>query len=140
MTWPTSPHRFINPPDLLPGRGFAHVALPAAGRVVHVAGQTAHAADGTLRGTTMSAQTDAALGNLVVALAAAEALPVHLVAMQLYVTDVAAYRAELGAIGHAWRAHLGTHYPAVSLLGVAELFDPAALIEIVASAVVPPAR
>jgi enamine deaminase RidA (YjgF/YER057c/UK114 family) len=133
----TGPHRFLNPETLAPPVGFSHVALPAPGRWVCVAGQTAHRADGTLAGETMAAQADAALANLVTALAAAGAQPVHLVTLQIFVTDVAAYRAGLDEIGRAWRAHLGRRYPAVSLFGVAELFDPDALIELVAAAVVP---
>lgn len=132
-----SAHQFINPPGLLPGQGFSHVAVPADGRTVFVAGQTAHQPDGSLRGSTIAEQADAALANLVVALAVTDAKPEHVVAMQIYVTDVQAYRDSLVALGAAWRRHLGKHYPTVSLFGVAELFDPAALIEIVATAVVP---
>ena len=132
-------HEFLNPPSLLPGSGFSHVAVPAAGRTVYLAGQTAHAPDGSLHGDTMSEQAYAALANLVTALRAADARPDHLVAIQLFVTDVAAYRAALPAIGRAWQTHLGKHYPTVSLFGVTELFDPAALIEILATAVVPDA-
>lgn len=130
-------HRFLSPESLLPGVGFSHVALPTSGQVLHIAGQTAHQPDGSISGETMAEQADAALANLVTALRAAGAEPAHLVALQLYVTDVPAYRDSLGPIGAAWRARLGRHYPAVSLLGVAALFDPAALIEIVALAVIP---
>ena len=133
----TARHTFLNPPELLPGQGFSHVAVPAAGQTIYLAGQTAHQPDGSVRGATMSEQADAALRNLVTALAAAGARPEHLVAMQLFVSDVAAYRAELDAIGRAWRTHLGKHYPTVSLFGVTELFDPQARIEILATAVVP---
>lgn len=132
-----SAHRFVNPDGLLPGRGFSHVAVPTPGRLVFVAGQTAHRHDGTVDGDTLAAQLDVALGNLVVALAAADATPADLVSLQLFVTDVVAYRAQGRAIGDAWRRHLGAHYPAVSLLGVAALADERAQIEIVATAVVP---
>ena len=134
-----SAHEFINPPALLPGQGFSHVAVPAAGSTVYLAGQTAHQADGSVRGSTMAAQADAALANLAVALEAAGARPEHLVALQIYVTDVAAYRAGLADIGRSWRAHLGKHYPTVSLFGVAALFDAEAMIEIVSTAVIPAA-
>lgn len=130
-------HRFINPPTLLPATGFSHVAVAAEGQVVHVAGQTAHQADGTVKGETVAEQTEAALANLVVALQAAGALPEHLVSMQLLVTDVAGYRDAMDEIGPAWRTHLAKHYPAISLLGVTELYDPACKIEIVATAVIP---
>lgn len=129
-------HQHIDPPELLPPRGFTHVVVAAPGRVVHIAGQTAHRPDGTLP-EGLVAQVEGAVANLAVALRAAGARPEHLVAVQIYVTDVAAYRAALGDIGRAWRRHLGGHYPAVSLFGVTELFDPAAVVEIVATAVVP---
>jgi enamine deaminase RidA (YjgF/YER057c/UK114 family) len=132
-----SAHLFVNPAGLLPGQGFSHVAIPAPGQLVFIAGQTAHQPDGSVRGTTMAEQADAALANLVTALAAADALPEHLVDLQIFVTDVAAYRAAMDEIGPAWRRHLGKHYPAVSLFGISELFDAQAQIEIVARAVIP---
>lgn len=131
-----TPHRFVNPDGLLPASGFSHVALAAPGQVVEIAGQTAHLADGSVSGTTMAQQADAALANLATALRAAGAQPTDLVAMQIYVTDVAAYRQAMDDIGVAWRKHLGKHYPTVSLFAVLELFDPAARIEIVARAVI----
>lgn len=136
MERPVSEHRFLNPPTLLPGQGFSHVAVPGAGQLVIIAGQTAHQPDGSVRGTTVPEQADAALANLVEALAAAGAQPSDLVELQIYVTDVAAYRDGLPEIGDSWRRHLGKHYPAVSLLGIVELFDPDAKIEIIARAVV----
>lgn len=132
-----STHRFINPPGLLPAQGFSHVGVVAPGSIIEIAGQTAHQADGSLLGLTMAEQAEAALANLATALRAAGAEPEHLVAMQIYVTDVQAYRDELDQIGPAWREHLGKHYPTVSLFGIAELFDPEAMIEIVARAVIP---
>ena len=132
-----SEHIFRNPADLLPGQGFSHIGIPAAGRTVYIAGQTAHQRDGSLKGTTLAEQAEAALANLAAAVRAAGAEPHHLIAMQLYVTDVAAYRESLDQIGQSWRRHLGKHYPTVSLLGVKELFDPDALIEIIATAVIP---
>lgn len=117
--------------------GFAHVVLAAPGRTVHVAGQTAHGSDGAVQGETMLAQVDAALGNLVMALQHASVHPSCLVSMQIYVTDVQAYREVTAQLGAVWRRHLGKHYPAVSLLGVTALYDPDAMVEIVAVAVQP---
>ncbi len=132
-----SEHQFLNPPELMPGQGFSHVGVAAPGRAVEIAGQTAHQADGSVRGTTMAEQADAALANLATALRAAGAGPEHLVAMQIYVTDVAAYRDAMSEIGGSWRTHLGKNFPTVSLFGIVELFDPAAMIEIVTRAVIP---
>ena len=133
-----TPHTFLNPAELLPGQGFAHIAVPAEGTTIYFAGQTAHQRDGSVRGRTLPEQMDAALANLATALAAAAAEPEHLVALQIFVTDVQAYRDSLDAIGTAWRRHLGKHYPTVSLFGVTELFDPDAMVEVLSTAVVPP--
>lgn len=130
-------HRLINPEELLPPKGFSHVTVPLPGRLVFIAGQTAHDADGNIDDGSMAGQAAAALRNLATAVAAAGARPDQLVSLQIFVTDVAAYRDGLGPIGEAWREHLGAHYPAVSLFGVTELFDPGASIEIVATAVIP---
>jgi enamine deaminase RidA (YjgF/YER057c/UK114 family) len=55
------------------------------------------------------------------------------------VTDVEAYRAARSELGKCWKDRLGRHYPAMALLGVTELFDPAAMVELVGVAVVPEA-
>jgi enamine deaminase RidA (YjgF/YER057c/UK114 family) len=137
VEWPVTQHQFLNPPGLLPGQGFSHVTLAAPGQLVCIAGQTAHQPDGRVRGTTMAEQADAALENLAMALGAAGALPEHVVELQIFVTDVGAYRAALAETGTSWQRHLGKHYPSVSLFGIKELFDPDALIEIVARAIIP---
>jgi enamine deaminase RidA (YjgF/YER057c/UK114 family) len=130
-------HQFLNPDGLGPPVGFSHVALPAPGRLVLLAGQTAHRADGTLAGDTMTEQFEAAAANVVAALAAGGARPQDLVWLQIFVVDVDAYRDALGPIGAAWRARFGAHYPPMALFGVSRLFDPDALVELMAIAVIP---
>ena len=137
MTEPgDTPHRLVNPPSLLPPSGFSHAVVPAEGRTVYLGGQAGHRADGTLAPDLVE-QFDRALESVVEALRAAGGMPEHLVSLQIYVTDAAAYRSSLGPIGEAWRRHLGRHYPAVSLFEVTGLFDQAALVEVVAVAVIP---
>jgi enamine deaminase RidA (YjgF/YER057c/UK114 family) len=122
---------------MAPAVGFAHAVVAAPGRTVYLGGQAAQGPDGSIRGATMVEQFDVAAGNVVAALAAAGARPEHLVALQIYVTDAAAYREALAELGAVWRRHLGRHYPATALLEVAGLFDSAALVELVGIAVVP---
>ncbi|QVQ53269.1 RidA family protein [Spiractinospora alimapuensis] len=133
----TSPHSLVNPPGLSPAVGFAHAVVPAAGRTVYLGGQTAQAPDGTIQGATVTDQMDVALSNLVEALRACGAQPEHLVSLVIYTTDVPGYRAALRDIGRRYRDHLGRHFPAMALLGVAELFDPDALVELIGTAVIP---
>lgn len=130
------PHRIVNPDGLLPPVGFSHAVVAAPGRLVHLGGQTGHYADGSLP-VGLVAQFEQAARNLVIALDAVGATPEHLTALQIYVTDMAGYRASLRDLGAAYRRQLGRHFPAVALLGAASLFDPDALVELVATAVIP---
>ncbi|MFI5285544.1 MAG: RidA family protein [Candidatus Dormibacteria bacterium] len=129
-------HEIITAPDLPAPVGYAHAVIAAAGRTVHLGGQTAQALDGAIFGTTIIEQFDLAARNLVAALHAAGGQPDDLVSLQIYVTDLAAYRASLAELGSVWRTHLGRRYPAMAVLGITELFDPAALVELVGVAVI----
>ncbi|HEY0640803.1 MAG TPA: RidA family protein [Pseudonocardiaceae bacterium] len=137
MNTPLTPHRIVTAPDLARPVGFAHAVEAAHGRTVYLGGQTAQDARGTITGATMAEQFDVAAGNVVAALRAAGGWPEHLVSMTVYVTDVPAYRAALGELGPVWRRHFGRHYPAMALIGVHELFDAEAMVELVAVAVLP---
>jgi enamine deaminase RidA (YjgF/YER057c/UK114 family) len=130
-------HEIITSPDLPEPVGYAHAVLAAAGRTVHLGGQTAQAADGSIAGTTIVEQFDRAAQNLATALAAAGGEPDDLVSLQVFVTDLPAYRASMRELGRVWRAHFGRRYPAMAVLGVTGLFDPAALVELVGVAVIP---
>lgn len=130
-------HELINPPELAPALGYSHVAVVEPGRTVHIAGQTAHDADGTITAGTMAEQFASAVRHLRTALGAAGASPDDLVSLQIYVTDADEYREQLAPIGEAWREVLGERYPAVSFFEVSGLFDPQAKVELVATAVVP---
>lgn len=136
MDTDATPHEHVNPDQLLPPVGFSHATVAAPGRTVYLGGQTGHHPDGTLDDD-LVAQFVQALGNLTVALGACGAGPQHLVAVQIYTTDLAGYRASARALGDAWRTHLGRQYPAMALFGVSGLHDPRAKVEVVATAVVP---
>jgi len=132
-----SGHEIVTAPGLAEPVGFAHAVVAAPGRTVYLGGQTAQGRDGAIVGETIIEQFEVAAGNVVTALAAAGAKPDHLVSLVIYTTVVGEYRAALRELGPVWREHFGRHYPAVALLGVAELFDKAAKIELVGTAVIP---
>jgi enamine deaminase RidA (YjgF/YER057c/UK114 family) len=132
-----SPHEIVTAPGLAAPVGFAHAVVAAPGRTVHLGGQTAQGQDGAIVGATMVEQFDVAAANVVAALAAAGATPDHLVSIIIYTTAVGEYRQSLRELGPVWRKHFGRHYPAVALLGVSELFDEAAKIELLGTAVIP---
>lgn len=134
---PPTPHTLVNPPELGPTPGFSHAVVSAPGHTVHLAGQIASGSDGKLVARDLPDQFGTALGNVVTALRACGGSPEHLTQLTIYTTDVPGYRAAAREIGRAYRAHLGRHFPAMALLGVTELFDPGALVELVGTAVIP---
>lgn len=132
-----APHELVNPDSLADPSGYTHVVVAAPGRLVFVAGQIASDADGVCRGETIAEQFELALRNVAEALAAVGGAPEHAVSLQIYTTDIEAYRTEQRQIGERYRAVFGRHYPAMSLFGVTGLYDPAARVEIVCTAVIP---
>ena len=136
----TSPHEHINAPDLARPVGFSHAVAPVPGRTVFLAGQVGHDGEGNLVGDDLVTQFDAACRNLVIALEAAGGAAEDMVSLQIFTTDVPGYRKDSEEIGETYRAHFGDHYPAIALLGVDQLFDPGAVVELVGIAVVPDHR
>jgi enamine deaminase RidA (YjgF/YER057c/UK114 family) len=84
-----------------------------------------------------AAQVRLALLNIRAVLAEGGAGPEHIVRLTWYVVDMDEYRASRKEIGQAYRQVLGAHYPAMAVVGVKELFEPKARVEIEATAVVP---
>jgi 2-aminobenzoate-CoA ligase len=116
--------------------GYA-VAVSAVGRTVFVSGQIGwDPASGTFPSLAFPDQVHRALGNVVAALAAAGATPAQIVRLTWYVTDRELYLRHRKEIGASYRAILGRHFPAMSVVVVAGLVEPAALVEIEATAVV----
>ena len=120
-------NQIVNPSELPPPRGFSHAVV--AGDTVYLAGQIG-------AGEAIVEQFDGAAANLIVALNSAGGVVGDLVSLQVFVTDVAAYKAALPELGQVWRKHFGTHYPAMGLFGVTALFEPWALVELMGVAVI----
>ncbi|MCW5736561.1 MAG: RidA family protein [Enhydrobacter sp.] len=120
-------------------RGFSHAVVATGTKSVRIAGQIgrepsqAHIPAGTDAGT----QWKVALNNVVAVLKAAGGQPTHLVALRAYVTDIGEFNAAGPAIGAAWGATLGRHFPAMTLVQVSALIDPNAKVEIEAEAILP---
>jgi enamine deaminase RidA (YjgF/YER057c/UK114 family) len=130
-------NEIVTAPELAPPVGYAHAVVGApGGRTVHLGGQTALGADGAIHGETLAEQFDLAAANVLAALRAAGGAPDDVVQMLVFVTDVAEYKASLPALGEVWKRHFGRRYPALALLGVSALFDDAARVELVATAVI----
>jgi enamine deaminase RidA (YjgF/YER057c/UK114 family) len=133
MSTPT----IINPETLAAPRGYSNGLVYPAGRILFVAGQIGWRKDGTFADG-MAPQFAIALANVLEVVRAAGGEPEHIGRLTVYVTDKRAYSEATKAIGAAYRHHMGKHYPAMSLVQVAALLEDRALVEIEATAVLPP--
>lgn len=85
---------------------------------------------------TLHGQFAQALTNTLEILAQDGAGPQNIVRMTCYVTDRAEYLRDRDEIGTAWRGIMGPNYPAMTLVEVSALVEPAAKVEIETTAVV----
>ena len=130
-----SNQRVLQPSSWPRPRGYAN-GIVATGETIFLAGQVGWDAKGHFAAG-LADQVGQALANIVTLLAEAGAGPQHVVRLTWYVTDLQAYRESLAAIGAAYRASMGRHYPTMSVIGVSQLVEPEALVEIEATAVLP---
>ena len=85
------------------------------------------------------AQFSLALENTIIVLAEAGAGPEHVVRMTWFVRDLDKYRENLSEIGRTYRDIMGKNFPTMAVVGVTELVEKEALIEIETTAVIPKA-
>jgi enamine deaminase RidA (YjgF/YER057c/UK114 family) len=115
--------------------GYAN-GMTAKGRVVVTGGVVGWDVMGNFPADFVG-QAQQTFSNILAILAEGGAGPEHVVRLTWYVTDLAEYRAAPRELGRAYRATFGAHYPAMAVVQVAGLVEPAAKIEIEATAVVP---
>ena len=127
----------IQPAGWKAPRGYSNgVLAPEGARTLYIAGQIAWDADQRLvGGNDFAQQFRQALSNVVAVLRAGGGRDARLVRVTVYVTDKQAYLSATKEIGAAWREIVGAWYPAMSLVEVAGLLEPGALVEIEATAV-----
>jgi len=129
-------HRTLLPPGWPRPRGYAN-GVAATGRFVLTGGVVGWDEQEQFAADTLAGQFRQVLANTLAILAEAGAGPQHVARMTWYVTSIADYRAELAQIGAAWRELMGRNYPAMAVVEVSALVEPAAMIEIETTAVVP---
>lgn len=127
----------INPAGLAEPRGYSNGMLLPPGRTLFVAGQIGWNARGQLVSDDFGPQFEQALNNVLSVVREAGGTPEHVGRLTIYVTDKAKYNAALKQVGEAYRSHMGKHYPAMTLVQVADLLEPGALVELEATAVLP---
>ena len=129
-------HQILHPSHWKTAVGYANGIL-ASGRTLFVGGQIGWNAAQQFESDDFVAQVHQALSNIVEILKEADAGPEHLVRLTWYVTDKREYLARLKEVGGAYREVLGQHFPAMTMVQVADLVEDQAKVEIEATAVVP---
>lgn len=129
--------QLINPPELVKPLGYNHgIVAPAGKRILALSGQVGWEADGVIQGKgDLIAQFELSLINLKRVLEAAGGRVENIIQMRYFMVDVDAYRNNLKPLGVAYRRVFGKHFPAATMVGVTGLWDPDALCEIEAIAV-----
>jgi enamine deaminase RidA (YjgF/YER057c/UK114 family) len=126
----------INPKSLGRPRGYSNGQLTAPGpRLLFIAGQIGWDEEQRLVGDDFVEQFDRALRNVLAVVLEAGGAPGGVARLVVYVTDKREYLARTGEIGERWRALMGSHYPAMTLVEVKSLLDDQAKVEIEATAV-----
>lgn len=129
-------HQTLLPPGWPRPKGYAN-GIAARGSLVFVAGQIGWDEQQRFTHDDLPGQFRQVLANTLAVLREAGAGPEHIVRMTWYVVDRDDYIRNLPAIGEAYRALIGRHFPAMAVVQVAALVEPQALIEIETTAVVP---
>jgi enamine deaminase RidA (YjgF/YER057c/UK114 family) len=128
--------QFLHPPGWLPPIGYAN-GVRAAGQLIFVAGQVGWDADQRFHSEDLVPQFEQSLKNIIAILAEAGAKPRHICRMTAFCIDKPAYLANRRELGRIWKSLMGNHYPAMSMIFVADLLDTPAKIELEATAVIP---
>ena len=129
-------HRTLHPAGWKPAKGYAN-GVVATGRTVFLGGQIGWTGEQIFETEDFIGQVRQALGNIVAILREAGGKPEHIVRMTWFITDKAEYHARLDELGQAYRAVMGRHFPAMSVVEVVSLMEDAAKVEIEATAVLP---
>lgn len=135
MSLATKKLSVVHPHGWPAAKGYAN-GIVVRGSTLFVAGQIGCSPEGVVAPGGIAAQFALALDNVIAVVRAAGGEPADIARMTVYVTDMEAYRQARRSIGEAWRARLGKHFPAMALVAVAALVEPAAVVEIEAVAAV----
>ena len=121
----------IDPPDMHTSPAFAQGVIVPSGRTMYVGGQNGIDSSGQLADG-VEAQTTQALRNLLTVLAAAQTGPEHVAKLTIYLSAGVDVQMAFAASAATW----GKHRTAITVLIVAGLAVPGALVEVEAIALI----
>jgi enamine deaminase RidA (YjgF/YER057c/UK114 family) len=132
----TDTHTFLHPRHWKIAKGFAN-GVVAEGRVVFLAGQIGWNAEQKFESRDFVGQARQALANIVTLVEEAGGKAEHITRLTWFVTDKKEYMSRLRELGDAYRAVMGKHFPAMTLVQITALVEDEAKVEIEATAVLP---
>ncbi|MBC8259341.1 MAG: RidA family protein [SAR324 cluster bacterium] len=117
--------------------GYSNGIAVDSGKIVFIAGQVGWDAQQEFQSEEIAPQFEQALINILAVLEQAGGKPVHICRITAFCIDKKAYLKERSKLGNIWRKLMGKHYPAMSMIFVADLLDSPGKIELEATAVIP---
>ena len=131
-------HVTINPESLGAPKCYSNGILTAAGgRGRFVAVQVGWDEKQQVVSDDFARQFGQALRNVVTVVKAAGGSPEHVARMTIFVTSKDEYVAAAKSVGAEYRALMGRHFPAMTLVEIKALLEEGAKVEIEATAVLP---
>lgn len=125
--------KIIQPDDWAPAKGYANGMLSDTG-TLHVGGQIGWNAQQQFATHDFVGQLEQTLKNIVAIVEAAGGQVSDIARLTWFITDKTEYLAKQKEVGAVYRAIMGRHFPAMSVVVVKELIEDDALIEIEATA------
>ncbi len=123
----------VHPEGWKPAKGYAN-GMIGEGRMLFVGGQIGWTADQVFETDDFIGQMSQALENILTVVQEAGGTASDITRLTWYVTDKAEYLAHQRDVGSAYRAVMGYHFPAMTMVVVAGLVEDRAKIEIEATA------
>ena len=127
----------IRPDGWAPAKGYANGVLTDNG-LLFVGGQIGWNADKVFESRDFIGQMRQALANVRAVVEAAGGEVADITRLTWYVTDKHEYLTRQREVGEVYREVFGRHFPAMAMVVVAGLIEDEALLEIEATAVLPP--
>ena len=128
-------HQIIQPDGWAQAKGYANGVLTEDGHLF-VGGQIGWNAQQKFEHHDFIAQMDQALQNLLAVVEKSGGTATDITRLTWYVTDKKEYLARQREVGQTYRKVLGHHFPAMTMVVVADLIEDEALVEIEATAVI----
>lgn len=127
------PHHIIDPDGWAPAKGYANGVLTDGGHLF-VGGQIGWNAAQKFETHDFIGQMTQALRNILQVVEEAGGSAADITRLTWYITDKTEYLSRQSEVGAAYRSVLGRHFPAMTMVVVADLIEDEALVEIEATA------